>query len=128
MSAPTYYSSSLSILVVDDDAIMLRMLEAMLRTDRHTVTVASEVESALEQFKAKPCDLILTDLNLPGKSGEVLAKEIKQFSPATPIIIMTGLLTPRDYEGADVVIRKPFTRATIASAITKCLGDRAKEG
>ena len=100
---------------------MLRMLESMFHTDRHAVIVASDAETALEEFRANPSGLVLTDLNLPGKTGEHLAQQIKKLAPETPVILMTGISTVTDYIGVDAVIRKPFTKAVIVSTINRCL-------
>lgn len=122
MPSLSYDTSTLAILVVDDDPIMLRMLEATLRTDRHTVGVASDTTEALELFQSRAWDVVLTDLNMPGRSGEALAQEVKRLAPTTAVILMSGFAAgTSSFAGVDELIQKPFRRAGIASAINRSL-------
>ena len=57
------------ILLVDDDKDTLRVLSRVLRASGHDVTTAEDVASAMEAARAKPFDLLVSDLGLPDGSG-----------------------------------------------------------
>jgi CheY-like chemotaxis protein len=121
MTPPTYDSGGLAILVVDDDPVMLRMMEAMLRSDRHEVGLVGESAKVVEKFTSRPWDVVLTDLNMPGLDGEQIAQKIKALTPSTAVVLMTGFSRSEDYMGVDAVVHKPFKPTTIAAAINRGL-------
>lgn len=121
MIALSYESSALSILFVDDEPSMLLVMEATFQEDGHTVGLASDGADALRQFHTKRWDVVVTDRSMPGMDGETLAREIKKFSQQTPVIMVTGFAEPRPCAAVDAILHKPFTRAMIAQAITRCL-------
>ena len=57
------------ILIVDDDASIRRSLKKLLTNANYDTSVASDGFEAVERFRAKPVDLLLLDLNMPGKDG-----------------------------------------------------------
>jgi CheY-like chemotaxis protein len=117
----SYESSALSILFVDDEPTMLLVMEATFQEDGHTVGLASDGVDALRQFQAKRWDVVVTDRAMPGMDGEALARAIKKISPHTPVVMVTGFTVPHACRGVDAILHKPFTRAMIAQAITRCL-------
>jgi DNA-binding response OmpR family regulator len=84
-----------TILVVDDDALVRRVLGEALRLQWPDVTVltTADGDEALQVLLAQPPDLVLLDIELPGRSGFEVLREIRQISDV-PVII----LTPRDNE------------------------------
>ncbi len=79
------------ILVVDDEADILEILETMLSDDGHNVLCASNGEMALERLEKEPIDLVISDVKMPGKyDGVALLKQMKTRFPNTPLIFMTG--------------------------------------
>jgi len=83
------------ILVVDDDPLLLKSLRDALATDGHVVTTAAGGLAGLEAFSAareaeKPFDLVITDLGMPYVDGRQVASGIKELSPSTPVILLTG--------------------------------------
>lgn len=86
------------ILIVDDVEMMREMLRSILKNDAD-VFLASNGEEALEKFRERQPDLVISDVDMPGMDGMKLLRIIKAESPETPVIIMSGLgETP---EGAD---------------------------
>ena len=104
--------NSASILVVDDEPQIRRVLRSTLSSRGYTISEASTGEEAVELAgKLKP-DLILLDVNLPGISGFETCREIRR-SSAAPIIMLTVRSAERDKvvaldAGADDYITKPF--------------------
>ncbi|MDP3480234.1 MAG: sigma-54 dependent transcriptional regulator [Desulfoprunum sp.] len=79
-----------TILIVDDDSAHLNMLRTVLKSLGHTVDTAMDGEDAIRMAKEKPCDLILMDVRMTNIGGIEALRQIKEFNPAIPIIIMTA--------------------------------------
>ncbi len=85
----------LNILCIDDEPLLRELLREMLEREGHTVSVADGGQSGVEEFRAaanrsEPFDVVVTDLGMPYFDGRQVVKTIKQESPATPIIMLTG--------------------------------------
>jgi len=85
----------LRLLLIDDDPILLRSLRDVLMGDGHVIATASDgaagvaaFRDALEQEKA--FDAVITDLGMPKLDGRRVAASIKEVSPATPVVLLTG--------------------------------------
>jgi response regulator RpfG family c-di-GMP phosphodiesterase len=81
------------ILVVDDDVSVRKFLVDSLTEAGHTVTAAEDGTRAIEIVRAHPCDLVLTDVNMPGVSGLEVLRAVKHHRPATEVIVVTGYAT-----------------------------------
>ncbi|MFI5202045.1 MAG: sigma-54-dependent transcriptional regulator, partial [Candidatus Kapaibacterium sp.] len=79
-----------NVLLVDDEQNVLLTYRAVLERGGHRVETASTAEDALRLFENEGADVIVTDMNMPGISGIELVKKIRQRSPGTEIIVMTG--------------------------------------
>ncbi|SRR5579883_284056 len=79
-----------NVLLVDDEQNVLLSYRTILERGGHRVSTASTAEEALKEFEAEGADVIVTDMNMPGLSGIDLVKQIRQRSPGTEIIVMTG--------------------------------------
>ncbi|PPT96524.1 two-component system response regulator [Xanthomonas arboricola pv. arracaciae] len=78
------------MLVEDDDAIRA-MTADILGDEGYQVTASADAEQALEQLnQARPFDLLLSDICLPGMNGRDLADNARRLYPALPIVFMTG--------------------------------------
>jgi PAS domain S-box-containing protein len=80
------------ILLVDDEAAIIRMEEEMLRRLGYRITTRTSSIEAYEAFKANPdrFDLVLTDMTMPNMTGVQLARKMKAVRNSIPIIICTG--------------------------------------
>src|SRR5438105_10984413 len=87
MSQPAQHRCSL--LVVDDEPYILTALAAFLHGEFDVVT-ADSVEAAQRQFSERAIDLILTDQKMPRMSGVQLLEWVRQHSPQTVRLMMTG--------------------------------------
>ncbi len=106
-------SDSSTILLVDDDEAVRKLLSFPLERDGYEVIQAADGEEALERFDANPIDLVVLDLMLPKLDGLEVCKQLRARS-SVPII----MLTARDDEldkvlglelGADDYVTKPFS-------------------
>ncbi|MFQ5780206.1 MAG: sigma-54-dependent transcriptional regulator [Nitrospiria bacterium] len=78
------------ILVVDDESGPRDLLESALLEKGFQVKTAKSGDQACQFIDEEPFDLVLTDLKMPGLSGNELLKRIRQLSPETLIILITG--------------------------------------
>lgn len=82
--------SSQRVLVVDDEANMQRVLEIMLKRMGHDVACAGNGHDALAALEQAPCDLIISDLRMPGMTGIELLQTLRTQGNDVPVIIMTA--------------------------------------
>jgi DNA-binding response OmpR family regulator len=86
---------SLHLLLIDDDPMLLKSLRDALETDGHVVATANGGEAGVAEFQAAlerrdPFQVVITDLGMPYVDGRKVAAAIKEASPATPVILLTG--------------------------------------
>src|SRR5215472_6344210 len=113
-----------SILIVEDEPRMRRLLEISLGEDGHSVRSVAEAESGLKSLAREPADLIVTDLKLPGMSGLEFMTEARRMNAATPMIVMTAYGSVETAveamkAGASDYVLKPFTMAEMRLVIKK---------
>ena len=84
---------SASILVVEDDESLRRVMQVQLEKAGYKTTVAGDVRQALEILQQEAHDLVISDLNLPGSSGLDLLKSIRAEYPETATVIVTAYAT-----------------------------------
>ena len=104
--------SPASILVIDDEPQIRRVLRSTLSTHGYEIAEAKTGEEALEWMRKQPPDLVLLDMNMPGMGGVEACREIRRASDA-PIIMLTVRNAERDKvaaldAGADDYVVKPF--------------------
>lgn len=108
---------SLKILLIDDDPVLLNALEGILQQEGHTLILASGGQSGVDIFTSTLAsgagfDVVITDLSMPYVDGFMVATAIKQASPATPVILLTGWDHPEAagqnaLNSVDVLLAKP---------------------
>lgn len=102
-----------SILVVEDEEKILRLLELELEYEGYQVTKAEDGIDALELYRSQEWDLILLDIMIPGISGIELLRRIRANDTQTPVILLTAKGSVEDKVsgldlGANDYITKPF--------------------
>ena len=116
----------LDVLVVDDEPAVRDVLTAFLATDGHRATTATNGREGLERFREGAYDVVVTDCAMPELFGDKLAVAIKELSPETPVILITGFgdlmrQAQESPNGVDVIVSKPFRlshfRETLASVL-----------
>ncbi|MBF0213590.1 MAG: response regulator [Magnetococcales bacterium] len=107
---------SLSILVVDDEAINRQVLQALLESDGHRVFMAESGFAALERLMLTPFHVVLLDLRMPKMDGETVIRKIRSLDgevSRTPVIVLTADVTQEVHArcmeaGATKVLSKPL--------------------
>jgi two-component system, NarL family, invasion response regulator UvrY len=79
------------ILIVDDHAVLRRGLRAILaeELDMTVVGGAANAEEMLAFVRTQPCDIVLMDISMPGRSGLGALREVKQERPALPVLVLS---------------------------------------
>ncbi len=118
--APAY------LLVVDDDADMLRLLTIRLTAAGYRVTAVTSAEAALTQLQLERPQLVLSDVRLPGKDGLALFDDIRRQHPSLPVILLTAHGTIPDAvqateRGVFTYLTKPFDGKALLDKIAQAL-------
>ena len=114
------------ILVVEDDTRLRNLLVEALTQEGHELTSAESAEAAVDILKVEGFDVLLTDVNLPGKSGIELLPICLQLHPFTYMIVMTGyasidMAVEAMKLGAADFLRKPISLKDLSGAIQVAL-------
>src|SRR5687768_12792541 len=110
-----------SVLIVDDDPAVAKVLGALLGQAGIDAHHAKSGEDALALLKARPIDVVVTDLRMPGMDGMQLLGEVSQRWPELPVVMMTAhgsvpLAVEAMKAGAADFVLKPFEREDILFA------------
>ncbi|MEO8389879.1 MAG: sigma 54-interacting transcriptional regulator [Polaromonas sp.] len=114
------------LLVVDDDADMLRLLTMRLTAAGYRVTAVTSAEAALTQLHIERPQLVLSDVRLPGRDGLALFDDIRQQHPSLPVILLTAHGTIPDAveateRGVFTYLTKPFDGKGLLDKIAQAL-------
>jgi len=118
-----------TVLVVDDEEIARANLEYILSKDGYQVGTAASGSEALERMRDREYDLVLTDLKMGQMDGLQLLESVKQLSPATDIIMITGYATVATAvdalrKGAAHYLSKPINLEELRATVQEVLGRR----
>jgi len=80
-----------AILIVEDEAKMLRVLDLHLADEGFTTHAAPDAESGLKILNREKIDLVVTDFKLPGMSGLEFLQAVKKVDAAMPVVVMNSL-------------------------------------
>jgi len=116
----------MKILVVDDDAIVVKSCRRILEAEGFNVTTVPSADEALEKIKYYDFDLLLMDVKMPKHDGIFLMREIKKNWPDIPIIVMSGYPTPETIAdvvklGATQFIPKPFRPDELVKSVRQVI-------
>jgi two-component system, cell cycle sensor histidine kinase and response regulator CckA len=121
-------SASATILVVDDEPGVRRLVVRILERAGMHVLVADSGPQALETSAGHPhaIDLLLTDVMMPGMTGPELAQQLALQRPGLKVLLMSGYTAGTVRAGGDVggeirLIRKPFTPEGLLAAVRETL-------
>jgi two-component system OmpR family response regulator len=117
------------LLVIEDDARLVRLLRRLLTQDRHTVETAETADEGLEVAGASPgLDAVILDVGLPDRSGFEVARQLRRVGNAVPILMLTARDAVGDRvagldAGADDYLVKPFAYEELLARL-RALGRR----
>jgi DNA-binding response OmpR family regulator len=118
-----------SVLVVDDDAALLRLLRVSLRDSGFDVRTAMNGEEALEQVGAQQPEVIVLDLEMPVMDGRAFYREMRARGCSTPVLILSAFDARRAQRelNADAWMNKPFDPDELSRTINKLAGPEEPE-
>jgi len=114
------------ILLVEDEEGLRELLKASLGRLGHQVRACATAENALESLATFDPDVVLTDLKLPGMSGEALLQKLKQARPSLPVVVLSGFGKAKDIvevirSGAEDYLSKPVDPSDLQVVLLKAL-------
>ena len=122
----------LSLLIVDDDPLLIQSLRDTLTLDGHKITTADSGRAGIDAFhaaldRAERFDAVITDLGMPHVDGRQVASAIKSASDETPVILLTGwgqrlIADEETPPHVDLVLSKPPTLRALREALTRLAG------
>lgn len=121
----------LRVLVVDDNASLLRFLVTAFSANGCTVTQAAAAEQALTLITEQSFDLVVSDIKMPGLSGLDLLRAVKGRQPGTPVVLITGNPSVNSAvfglrHGAYDYLPKPFSIREVQELLARIRADRQR--
>src|SRR5499427_3069325 len=113
-----------TILIVEDEAKMRRLLELNLGDDGFKTVSAGDAETGLKMLASEAIDLVITDLKLPGMSGLDLLQAVKEQKASLPVVVMTAFGSVETAveamkAGASDYVLKPFSLSEMRMVVHK---------
>lgn len=120
-----------SILVVEDDPRMQRVLQRMFSAEQYQALTAGDGQTALEIFRTRKPLAVVLDLILPHISGRELCQKFKSLSPETPVIVVSAISEVVDKVlllelGADDYVTKPFSPRELMARVQAAIRRRRR--
>src|SRR5437867_8296439 len=121
------------ILVVEDDRAVQKALKRLFESEGFAVEISADGKSALDAFRATGPAAIVLDLRLPSMSGRDVCREIKQQSPAVPVIVLSAASDVSDKVlllelGADDYVTKPFSPRELLARVRAAVRRTTRTG
>jgi len=120
-----------TVLVVDDDPVILKLLEVNFEMEGFTVVIARDGEEGIRVARTEQPDIIVSDIMMPKKSGLELVDELKadRSTADIPIILLTAKAQTADVRsgmdaGADDYVTKPFEPLDLVDRVNRLLSTR----
>lgn len=114
-----------SILIIDDDTAILQTFSRIFQRKGYCVTVAERGKDAIEKIGNNYFDVALVDFHLPDMEGTELFPLIRDKSPSTVKIMLTGdAIIHRGVDGADALLGKPINPEKLLSIIDSKLRNK----
>ncbi len=132
-SLNTRRGAKADIFVVDDDDCIRSAACTILEQAKYECTCFPNGESCLQQMQEKKCELLITDVKMPGKNGIDVLKEALQIAPWLPVVVMSSYADiPMSVEalkaGAFYFIEKPFEIEEFLGVVSLALKHIQLEG
>jgi two-component system cell cycle sensor histidine kinase/response regulator CckA len=112
-----------TILVVDDELMLLSMTETILSDYGYKILTANSGTKALAALSRDDVkiDLVVTDLVMPGMGGRELVERIRQLAPRVKILCTSGYVMPADKKSGPAYLQKPFTSDGLLAKVKRVL-------
>lgn len=120
------------ILVIDDSASVLTLMEQLLTAAGHRVTTAPSGTEGIPLLASKAFDLVITDMYMPERDGMEVMFQARRIAPAVPLIAMSSkpgnmnLFSVARALGAVSTLQKPFDGDQLMTAVSAALNARSR--
>ena len=119
-----------TILVVDDDEGVRKVMTRWVSEMGYTVKAAADADTALTMMRECPIDVALCDIRMPGHDGIWLLEQVCRFYPDIAIVLATGLMEMDPMvtlrPGVVGYVVKPFNREDLAKVILRGMAERKR--
>ncbi len=118
------HCARLSIMVIDDEAIVCKRLQSAFLKAGHRVEAFTDSAAALARLTDEPFDVIVTDLKMEGADGIQVLTDAKRRHPQIQVVVITGFATMETakesfHQGAFDFVAKPFKLSDILDCIKR---------
>ena len=122
-----------SILIIDDDPSLLKLLSIRLRSEGYEVSTATNVDTAIRMISDHNFSVLLSDLRMPGKDGLYLLDYVSQHQPSLPVILITAHGSINEAviateKGALGFITKPIDHSKLKEALSNAIAQSSCNG
>ena len=117
-----------TLLIVDDDTNIREVLQELF-SNTHECHTADRAEQALAYLELETYDVVITDIAMPGLGGEELLRQMQQKSPATPVIVISGVAGKENTKklidmGAFAFFTKPYELEDLEATVVRAIAHR----
>ncbi len=126
--APDFSAGGRTVLVVEDEPLVVRTLLALLLQSGWKVVTASDGAAGLATFKVHRADiaLVLSDISMAGIDGLEMLRQLKELAPEIPLVVMSGRIDERQQLRMNElklrhIVHKPFTRTELLAVLRQAL-------
>lgn len=118
--------SRFTLLVADDDAVILELVRSILTGCGYSVDTCAEGQATLQLLLEKSYALAILDLDMPGRTGLEVAHELRRRGRDTPVLFISGNFTPENLRNCRELTRvecleKPFNVGAFLEAVVRSL-------
>ena len=118
-----------NILLVDDDALVLKSIRVLLEQQGYRVICAKSSAEARDKIKAERVNLIISDIRMPKVNGVEAINYFQQQYPRVPLIVLTGfpdmdMATGFLKQGIVDYLVKPVEKEKLINSVAKAMGQR----
>lgn len=107
----------MKILVVDDQEVCVKIISSQLHQAGFEVISCSSGEEAVEKLQSRPVDMVITDMEMDGMTGEHIVRHVRRELGSLPVILMSGNPSNLEKTGFDGYIKKPFSMSELLTVI-----------
>jgi DNA-binding NtrC family response regulator len=122
------FQATRTVLIVDDDPQMLRLLRAMLGPQNVNVLAAPLPSDALRLCASETVDVLISDISMPEMNGNKLAERVFKLNPRVRVLLISGAVdeAPAVKGGQVRFLKKPFFPAELIVLLRQMLAEKAE--
>jgi CheY-like chemotaxis protein len=118
------------VLVVEDEPNAREALAELLEGEGFCVLTAANAAAALDLVEAEAPDIVVTDLRMPGGSGDTLVAQVSRLEPELPVLLLTALpaaeILPETRSQVAAVLSKPLEVSTLVAELRRLLAPQSQ--